>query len=168
MAFFVSTNGVKVHDPVPVPISGIKGNASGPVVLEVFVKDLFPAIRKTYSQEDWIFIQDEDSNLVQNFLRENFHRRQVKKQSWPPKSLNSNPLDFYFWSHVKRKVYEGRHNRPSRVSGSSSSVSNQSEMKLPGTRVKLEKPCSSSSPLKAVEERQGPLSRHCWDSRLCA
>ena len=94
MAFFVSTNGVKVHDPVPVPISGIKGNASGSVVLEVFVKNPFPAIQKTYSQEDWIFIQDEDSNLVQNFLRENLHQSHVKKQNWFPKSLHSNSPDF--------------------------------------------------------------------------
>ncbi len=99
--FFVNANGVKVD---------------GPTYLRHLKKELFPAIRKTYPREDWIFVQDgapsHSSNLVQDFLRENLHRRHVRKEDWPPKSPDTNPLDFYFWSRVKRKVYEGRHNRP--------------------------------------------------------
>ena len=36
----------------------------------------------------------------------------MKKEDWPPKSPDSNPLDYYFWSRVKSKVYEGRMNKP--------------------------------------------------------
>ena len=51
------------------------------------------------------------SNLVQNFLEETIPRRYVKKDEWPPKSPDANPLDYYFWSRVKDKVYEGRLNK---------------------------------------------------------
>ena len=99
--FFVNAKGVKVD---------------GPTYLQHLKKKLFPAIRKIYPREDWIFIQDgapsHTSNLVQNYLNENLNRRHVKKEDWPPKSPDTNPLDFYFWSRVKRKVYEGRHNQP--------------------------------------------------------
>ena len=36
----------------------------------------------------------------------------IKKDQWPPNSLDTNPLDYYFWSKVKSKVYEGRINQP--------------------------------------------------------
>ena len=36
----------------------------------------------------------------------------VKKDEWPPKSPDSNPLDYYFWSKVKSEVYKGRLNNP--------------------------------------------------------
>ena len=52
------------------------------------------------------------SKLVQNFLEETIPRRYVKKDQWPPKSPDANPLDYYFWSRVKEKVYEGRLNKP--------------------------------------------------------
>ena len=79
-------------------------------------KKLFPAINKIYPRENWIFIQDgassHTSNLVQNFLEETIPRRFVKKDEWPPKSPDSNPLDYYFWSKVKSEVYKGRLNNP--------------------------------------------------------
>ena len=36
----------------------------------------------------------------------------MKKEDWPPKSPDSNPLDYYFWNRVKSKVCEGRMNKP--------------------------------------------------------
>ena len=35
-----------------------------------------------------------------------------KKDEWPPKSLESNPLDYYFCNKVKKKVYEDRLHAP--------------------------------------------------------
>ena len=77
---------------------------------------LFPAIEKVYKWKDWIFVQDgapsHRSNLVQTFLDETLNRRYIKAAEWPPSSPDSNPLDYYFWSVLKTKVYEGRMNKP--------------------------------------------------------
>ena len=79
-------------------------------------KELFSAINKIYPQKDWIFIQDgatsHTCNLVQDFLKETIPRRYIKKDQWPPKSSDSNPLDYYSWNKVKTKVYEDRLNTP--------------------------------------------------------
>ena len=77
---------------------------------------MFPAINKISPRNNWIFIQDgatsHTSNLVQDFLNETIPRRFIKKDQWPRKSPDSNPLDYYFWDRVKTKVYEGRINTP--------------------------------------------------------
>ena len=39
-------------------------------------------------------------------------QRYIKKDQWPPKSPDSNTLDYYFWNKVKTKVYEDRQNTP--------------------------------------------------------
>ena len=79
-------------------------------------RELFPAIKKVYPRDDWILIQDgatsHTSNRVQRFLNETIPRRFIAKDQWPPRSPDSNPLDYYFWNEVKRKVYEGRLKRP--------------------------------------------------------
>lgn len=99
--FFVNEKGIKVN---------------GPNYVKHLKTQLFPAIEKVYPRNDWIFVQDgapaHRSNLCQNFLSERLNRRYVKKEDWPPKSPDSNPLDYYFWSRVKSKVYEGRMNKP--------------------------------------------------------
>ena len=103
-----------VSKPIFVNQKGLKVNAKN--YCNHLKKELFPAIRKVYPREDWIYIQDgatsHTSNLVQNFLEETIPRRYVKKGQWPPKSPDSNPLDYYFWSKVKDKVYENRLNKP--------------------------------------------------------
>ena len=79
-------------------------------------KELFPAINKIYPRKDWIFIQDGATphtiNLIQDFLKETIPWRYIKKDQWPPKSPDNNPLDYYFWNKVKTKVYEDRLNTP--------------------------------------------------------
>ena len=35
----------------------------------------------------------------------------MKYSEWPPTSPDCNPLDYYFWEKVQRKVYENRFNR---------------------------------------------------------
>ena len=34
--------------------------------------------------------------------------RFVNKLQWPPKSPDLNPLDYWFWDSLSRKVYEGQ------------------------------------------------------------
>ena len=66
-------------------------------------------------RKDWIFIQDSApshrANLVQDFLSEKLSKRFVKYSEWPPTSPDCNPLDYYFWEKVQRKVYENSFNR---------------------------------------------------------
>ena len=103
-----------VSKPIFVNRKGLKVNAAR--YHDHLKKELFPAIKKIYPREDWIYMQDgatsHTSKLVQNFLEETIPRRYVKKDQWPPKSPDANPLDYYFWSRVKEKVYEGRLNKP--------------------------------------------------------
>ena len=35
----------------------------------------------------------------------------MKYSEWPPTYPDCNPLDYYFWEKVQRKVYENRFNR---------------------------------------------------------
>ena len=51
------------------------------------------------------------ANVTQNYLKETFGRRFIRKYQWPPNSPDCNPLDFFFWDAIKRKVYEGRRER---------------------------------------------------------
>ena len=51
------------------------------------------------------------ANITQQYLKETFGRRFICKDQWSPNSPDCNPLDYYFWDAVKRKVYEGRRER---------------------------------------------------------
>ena len=103
-----------VTRPIFVNNKGLKINAKN--YRNHLKRQLFPAIGNLYPCDDWIFLQDgassHTSNIVQNFLSETIPRRFIKKDQWPPKSPDTNPLDYYFWSKVKTKVYEGRINQP--------------------------------------------------------
>ena len=48
------------------------------------------------------------SNVCQNFLREELGTRFIDKKSWPPKSPDCNPLDYYFWDALSEEVYKDR------------------------------------------------------------
>ena len=69
----------------------------------------------TKDTKDTRFIQDSApshrANLVQDFLSEKLNKRFVKYSEWPPTSPDCNPLDYYFWEKLQRKVYENRFNR---------------------------------------------------------
>ena len=143
--FFVNSGGIKVN---------------GPNYLQHLKKELFPAVRKVYPREDWIFIQDgapsHRSNLVQDFLQENMHRRHVSKEEWPPKSLDSNPLDFYFWNKVKREVYKGRHNKPFATEKEMQQRIKSVWSKCANNKCEIRKAMKQFVPrLKAVEEKKG-------------
>ena len=78
-------------------------------------KELLPNIESMMKRKDWIFIQhsapSHRANLVQDFLSEKLNKRFVTHSEWPPTSHDCNPLDYYFWEKVQRKVYENRFNR---------------------------------------------------------
>ena len=103
-----------VTRPIFVNRKGLKVNAAN--YKKHLKKELFPAIEKVYPRNDWIFIQDgatsHTSNTVQQFLKETIPRRFIRKVQWPPKSRDSNPLDYFFWNEIKRKVYQGRLKKP--------------------------------------------------------
>ena len=103
-----------VTKPIFVNQQGLKVNAER--YCRHLKTELSPEIRKVYPREDWIHMQDgvtlQTSNLVQKFLEETIPRRYVKKKEWPPKSPDANPLDYYFRSKAKEKVYDGRLNDP--------------------------------------------------------
>ena len=92
---------------------GLKVNAKRYKTL--LEKELLSNIESMMKRKDWIFIQDSASshraNLVQDFLSEKLNKRFVKYSEWPPTSPDCNPLDYYFWEQVQRKVYENRFNR---------------------------------------------------------
>ena len=50
-------------------------------------------------------------NIGDILALEKLNKRFVKYSEWPPTSPDYNPLDFYFWEKVQRKVYENRFNR---------------------------------------------------------
>ena len=66
-------------------------------------------------RKDWIFIQDSApchrANLVQDFLSEKLNKKFAKYSEWPPTFPDCNPLGYYFWEKIQRKVYENRFNR---------------------------------------------------------
>ena len=73
---------------------------------------MFPAIKKLVKCDDWIFLQDSRSNLVQDFLAKTLKRHFAKCVDWPPSSPDMNPLDYFFWDLVKTKAYQGRAEEP--------------------------------------------------------
>ena len=48
------------------------------------------------------------ANITQQYLKETFGRRFISKDQWSPNFPDCNPLDYYFWDAVKKKVYGGR------------------------------------------------------------
>ena len=79
-------------------------------------RELLPACSEQYEGENYYFIQDgapsHTANITQEYLKENFGRRFIRKDQWPPNSPDCNPLDYFFWNRdVKQKVYEGRRER---------------------------------------------------------
>ena len=73
---------------------------------------MFPAIKRLVKRDDWVFVKDSapshGSNLVQDFLENTLKPRFVKFVELPPSSPDVNPLDYFFWDLVKKKVYQDR------------------------------------------------------------
>ena len=110
-------------------------------------KELLPNIESMMKRKDRLFIQDSApshrANLVQDFLSEKLNKRFVKYSEWPPTSPDCNPLDYYFWEKVQRKVYENRFNR---------TFENQNALKRQIRRVWLEGSRDIEEIRKALKE----------------
>ena len=70
-----------------------------------------PAVETMYPNKDFTFMQD-SANQVQNFQKQKLKSRFVKNTDWPPKYPDCNPLYYYFWDRVQKKVYNGRYCYP--------------------------------------------------------
>ena len=85
---------------------------TGEVYTNHLKNDLLPACRDLYPDNDFIFVLDgapsHTSNVCQNFLHEELGTRFVDKMTWPPKSPDCNPLDYYFWDALSEEVYKDR------------------------------------------------------------
>ena len=73
---------------------------------------MLPACKRLYPSNDFWYIQDgassHTSGVAQAYLKKELGRRFVDKFSWPPSSPDCSPLDYYFWDHVKQRVYAGK------------------------------------------------------------
>ena len=69
--------------------------------------DLISAIGAMYPNKGFTFVQDSApshrANQVQNFLKQKLKSRFVENTDWPPKSPDSNSLNYYFWDAFERK-----------------------------------------------------------------
>lgn len=67
----------------------------------------FP-LEQLYFQLDGASIHN--SVVVRAWMNENFPQRWIGRNSplihWPPRSPDLTPMDFYFWGHIKNKVYK--------------------------------------------------------------
>ena len=104
----VSWNGAT--KPFFVDPSKIK--VSSKVYLRHLKRELLPACDDLAKGEKYYFMQDgatsHTAGITQEYLWSKFGRRFIRKDQWPPHSPDCNPLDFYFWDAIKRKVCEGR------------------------------------------------------------
>ena len=64
-------------------------------------------VREVYTK--YYFQQDGASphrgNKVQKYLKGKFGDKFIDKNSWPPRSPDLNPCDFFLWGYLKSRVY---------------------------------------------------------------
>ena len=76
-------------------------------------ENVFPAIRQTMNGAPWTWQQDgataHTANDTQQWL-ENECSDWIKKDEWPPKSPDLNPLDYGIWGILTEKVSTMRNN----------------------------------------------------------
>ena len=74
--------------------------------------ELIPQCRLLFPQGNFIFVQDgapsHTSKVCQDYLGTHVTSRFVDKKSWPPYSPDCNPLDYFFWNQLSKKVYENQ------------------------------------------------------------
>jgi hypothetical protein len=62
-----------------------------------------PNPKKFYFQQDGA--SPHTADVVQTWLKGQFGKLFIDKESWPPRSPDLNPCDFYLWGHLKALVY---------------------------------------------------------------
>ena len=64
---------------------------------------------RTAEYKKYIFQQDgarpHTATTVQTWLTEKFGNKFIDKNSWPPRSPDLNPCDFFLWGYLKSVVY---------------------------------------------------------------
>jgi hypothetical protein len=91
-------------------------NLNGARYAELLTNQIIPALREIFNQEEmneiW-FQQDgcpaHNTLQVQEILRDHFNDRVISNNgpvSWPARSPDISPLDFYLWGAAKNEIYE--------------------------------------------------------------
>ena len=69
----------------------------------------WPKVLRTPDYKKYHFQQDgvtpHTATIVQTWLGKRFGERFIDKDSWPPRSPDINPCDFYLWGHLKEVAY---------------------------------------------------------------
>jgi hypothetical protein len=77
--------------------------------LEMLQKFFWPRHSQIPNPKKFYFQQDGASphtaDVVQTWLKGQFGKLFIDKESWPPRSPDLNPCDFYLWGHLKALVY---------------------------------------------------------------
>ena len=151
--FFVNSNGVKVNQKT---------------YCRHLDKELFPAIEKVVKPSDWIFAQDgapsHRANTVQDYLTRKLKRRFIRAEEWPPSSPDLNPLDYFYWDLVKKKVYGGRFGNAFESENALKKRINQVWKECTLDLVTIRKAIKQFVPrLKAVEEKHGRCIKMLFD-----
>ena len=64
---------------------------------------------RTAEYKKYFFQQDgatpHTANTVQTWLTTKFNEKFVNKKTWPPRSPDLNPCDFYLWGYLKATAY---------------------------------------------------------------
>lgn len=76
-----------------------------------YIRTILPIAKRDgnslFGSRDWIFQQDgatsHTSNVSQNWCKNNF-KIFLNKTHWPANSPDLNPLDYYFWDAVVKKI----------------------------------------------------------------
>jgi hypothetical protein len=77
--------------------------------LEMLKNFFWPKVLRTADYKKYHFQQDgatpHTATEVQRWLGERFGKKFIDKNSWPPRSPDLNPCDFYLWGHLKQVAY---------------------------------------------------------------
>ncbi len=77
--------------------------------LEILKNFFWPKLLRTAEYKIYIFQQDvvrpHTATTVQTWLTEKFGNKFIDKNSWPPRSPDLNPCDFFLWGYLKSVVY---------------------------------------------------------------
>jgi hypothetical protein len=77
--------------------------------LEMLKNYFWPKVLRTPNYKNYYLQQDgatpHTAIAVQTWLGQNFGKKFITKEMWPPRSPDLNPCDFYLWGHLKEVMY---------------------------------------------------------------
>ena len=97
------------------PVILDEGTINGEIYLSMLKENVIPNLKRLKKCSLTVFLQDGApphiySSVKQLLLKTFTEQRVISRNfsnSWPPRSPDLNPCDYYFWSHLKQKVYSG-------------------------------------------------------------